>query len=625
MDCQVFCDGLGEQQKSEKHRERAINRANRIWSLSQSLELGVPFTTDDFIARINMGLFVACLGAVCRKLLIEFTCCVGEADLYIARVTLQNQYYACLSNDSDFFCLQAPYIPLTSIKSNDNGSLSVELYTADNVVKVLQLHDVELLAHLSCLIGNDFFNDDDVYKMHAMLKILLPSPFSKNIIHHIQSVLVFLQKFKTCHDLLQTVQTHKNEDENLIEKYHRAIAQYAVHIPALEFKKFDEDPCVYNTARNQGGLFGLSLKLQRFDPNRDTVFRSWLPLHLVPVVAPFNVSQDMPQQNIVAMFTHLRNKIIASKIGPNVQVESEQLTTHGEVVWKFTSQRVPGLFHTCLFFCVFFAFLLDLVCLLLDFATWLDQFLWILGETTWTSLDVEKMFDIEPKSRVFAILVLRAFSRIEILSVLEKAAILCHFYPQTNNIAMASSSSISENEILTKSVDTRVVRIVSLFEYCLCLCVDANLCCNAPFGNVLHTPSAIIDGQRLTAELEKKFLPDISDGMLHFLDDGVTLDQCKYNNACRFTKCPKTHPRDVFGQCVFDGICSRQECTMRHLLQPGIIETLCKFDGMCIHFDRCRFKHVKQNTAVRVTTCRFDGLCTRFPNCGFQHYKQQLH
>jgi len=48
----------------------------------------------------------ACMAHVCRKLKIEFWCCPGEADLEVAIVTVKRRFFACLANDSDFFCLQ---------------------------------------------------------------------------------------------------------------------------------------------------------------------------------------------------------------------------------------------------------------------------------------------------------------------------------------------------------------------------------------------------------------------------------------------------------------------------------------------------------------------------------------
>jgi hypothetical protein len=240
-----------------------------------------------------------------------------------------------------------------------------------------------------------------------------------------------------------------------------------------------------------------------------------------------------------------------------------------------------------LFFCFSFY---DIV---VEFSRPLQRFLWILNETSEDLIDT-LLVDSKPHY-VFAILALRAFLRMENLSLGEKCAILFHFAesPFANNRALSSMDEQTEHKMLTQgAINPRTIRIVTLFEYCVCLCRDAHWACKSPLGDVFQCPWQIIDGQRLTAELNGTMPPEISAETLLLLEEKAPTT-CEYDSSCRFLKCAKRHPEDVFGRCSFDGFCTRKDCPFRHVVLPK----MCKFDGVCAHFKTCKFRHEKQTCA----------------------------
>jgi hypothetical protein len=321
----VFSDGCGDSLKLETIKYRAIAKANRVWNLCHSMQY---VCAEDFVARMNIGVYIACLAAVCRELGILFQMCVGEADVHIARVTTQKNHFACVSSDSDFFCLGVPCISFSSVRFKADV-VSACLFTPSTLTECLELKDAKLLPHLACLVGNDFINNDDVALVHNMLQL---SVQNKSILQNISrwnivdSVVKFLQTFE-CVEELQS----KLSQSPRLENYFHALEQYNIHIPV------DSDMC------QQEVLSRLSLKLQQAAKDSSVVvFRCNLPVLLVPMM--FQPTQDAPQLHIVSMFANLRSRILNATLAPGTLVEQEQLTTVGETIFKHTARSIPGLF-----------------------------------------------------------------------------------------------------------------------------------------------------------------------------------------------------------------------------------------------------------------------------------------
>ncbi len=576
----VICDGAGEPQKEQTHRERHIQRNNKVCTMLQALENDILPSEEYFSTRMNIGIYIACLAHVCRKLTIEFQCCIGEADLKIATITLEKNFFACLSSDSDFFCLQVPYIAFSSLLFQTNG-IQADLYHPQLTALALDLPMIELFPHFACLIGNDYICPDDKKEIHLLLEI--PSE-SKNLLENIQCVIQYL---KTDNSLSQINEKLMNN-----KKYQDALLQYNINNNNTMEDKTENDD-IYTNLKKKGCLFGLSLKLHNFSLNPEKSFHVILPAN------PFSLNLTMklpeePQFHMALAFKFLRSKLYDIYLGPNILIEEETISFEMNTIQKWKTKPLPATMSP------------------------LTRFLWIIGETSWTETRITELQKTYTPFVLFGILTLRALARIDPLTKNEKLAILHHLLFRTSTTAVATK--------ITTSRIKRSIHIVSAYETCLCLCLDANIASNCIMGNsIFDIPSLVIDGERLTYELQNNVHPMFTESLVSLLEDSNL--QCRFENTCRWIKCPFQHPLNVWGRCNFDGICGKEICSMRHLLQDGPIAAQCHFDGQCKLFGtKCRFKHIKQMEPMQITDneiCHFDGQCKLFDTkCRFKHIKQ---
>lgn len=562
----IITDGIGEPQKEETHRLRHIQRNNKVCGMIQALENDINPNLDDFSTRMNIGIYIACLKYICNKLKIEFYACEKEADLQIAKFTLEKNFFACLSSDSDFFCLQAPYIPLNSIVFHSDR-ISADLYTAESIIGTLGFTSILFLPHLACLIGNDYISQDDKKEIHSILNI--PSN-DKNTLENIVEVIKFLTQTEKVLEVINTKLSN-------CKKYQDALLQYDISIVHME--------------QEQLFLFGLSLKLYAYNKSEKK-----LPFRVTLTANPFFLYSNMklpeePQMRVSLAFKNLRSRIYDVSLGPNILIEEETISFNSNSIDKWKTKKI-------------------------EIVDDLNQFLWIIGERSFKEPDIANLRLQYKECILFGILTIRALNRIDPLTKNEKLAILNHLLFRTN---ATSNNNIKQSKM------KRTMHIVSAYEMCLCLCFDAHIASNYCFGqNIFDIPSLLIDGERLSYELQQNH--EHIESLVALLDDSASNSYCRFEAACRWIKCPLLHPLNVWGRCSFDGICGKELCSMRHLLQDGPIVNICHFDGQCkLYATKCKFRHVKQ-TQVFIgieldEICRFDGACNRFPLCSFRHIK----
>jgi len=551
MEIFMFVDGLNEVQKTETHQERNASRANKACSLMQALEANTQPQQTDFLARVNIGLYVATLAYVCKKLNIHFYQCTGEADLEIAKKTIRDNLFACLSNDSDFFCMQACYIPLASLKISAQGVVSACLFTPAAVLCALGFSDATKLAHFANLVGNDYITQSDKIMLHDMLHI--PSA-NKNVFETIKLVVKFINSFSN--DFVYHIEQTLSQIPVLRQKYTAGLLQYNSHSNMEEAKMSSSIP-----------LFELCLKFRFF---KSHLFQTTFPSY------PFGFAKQTlcyqkpiePQFRVAVSFASLRQRLYDLALGADVSVEeviSADLTDNIKLC--YLTKRLPTEMTS---------------------NTPFQSFLWVIGKR---SLDISTIYYTYGPTLTFRICCLHVVLQCEILTQDEQYAMLLHLFPTGNPLGIC----VAEGAITSvcPPVTPRIVHLVSLYEYCTCLCADANYVCGNPFGDMYLRPASIIDGVRLTNELQGQSIPELDENMLKLLP--VIVPQCTFKNECRFTKCSFTHPDDVWGLCKFDGKCTDIECDMRHQLQTHAIEMpICRFDGRCARFSSCKFKHVKQ-------------------------------
>ena len=93
-----------------------------------------------------------------------------EADPVVVAVAKQNDCFAVLSNDSDFFVMEdAPrFIPLNKLEipsTDPNGPILAHVFSKQDVARLLGLRDVKLLPAFGALVGNDITKDSGFLKM----------------------------------------------------------------------------------------------------------------------------------------------------------------------------------------------------------------------------------------------------------------------------------------------------------------------------------------------------------------------------------------------------------------------------------------------------------------------------
>ncbi len=584
MQLYMYCDGVGEVVKKTTHRERNGLRASKACGMMQALQFGIMPHQDDFLARMNIGLYIASLMYVCTKLSIPFHRCEAEADLYIATTTFQRDFFALLSTDSDFFCLKANYIPLSSIEFTKTSTVNVSLYTGCSIIQALQLTNGNLLPHLACLVGNDYVTEDDRDLVHHALQ-LVSEGHSKNPIELVKCVVAYLRK-QTASEINSSICRYNSQ---LFDRYNIALAQYDIKYDVGFYSESKKDETMYSQT-------GISLKLQSFKTRKEAIFQ----ITLTPY--PFMRSVWYAQFHVAMAFKFVRQRLYDYVLGVNVDVEEDIVTgPYDSAKMHYKTTFVHSTYTLC--------------------RSW-SIFGWIIGETELGKSEIQALLKKYSPSFVFGILSLRLLMRVENLTDHEAYAILLHLFPQTNNDAISSASSSSKTKIMESSCPLpRTVHLVSMYECAVMLCADASNVSEYVLGNVFVQPSLIVDGERLTHELEGTQPPEPNEDLLALLVNNSHKKQCGFEKDCCFAKCKLSHPEDVFGICKYDGKCTRIDCTMRHLAQTAPIEKqVCSFDGVCERFETCSFRHIVQTSPVdKVIRCHFGKHCKRALTCRYQH------
>lgn len=664
----IFCDGHDEQpDKAETHLQRELEKMNNIYGMSQSLQDGGKFVCakKDLGARINVAMYLACVSSVCIELKIDIICCNSEADYQIAKTVKLNQYYACFSQDSDFYCLGAPYIPLDSIKMGGD-SITAHLFEAEPLIRSLGIPTVEHLKFLACLVGNDYFFGTDRYCVHQALGLPISATAGGIII---DLVCLLLSKYQTAAEFSEHCEKLRDaasqNDLPIWNKFFNALKNYDLQSCDQE----QEISSAYSVKKRLWNsldqhfinytVFGSNTKVSTEETKNeqeshvDSKFEHYACANahvLLPRLSaklysrqkhkrscassdamkePFQfrlsaqvlqpqpncVSLDIEQIQDVLRFQPLRMRIISCFLGQDHQVKQKMLLASGdwELSCKTTKLNLPQV---------------DM-----------ERFLMLIDENVWTAIDVSLYMFQHGKIVTFGLLVLRCLSRVMKLTEKEKYAIFLHFHAQPNNIPISAFASASGPQSMDKWMEDdwipspRSFDIARTLQTCYTLCLDASLgCFGLFFYSILAVPSAGFDAERLIGELEECDLeipPEIAILFAAGAEDNLN---CQFGSQCRLVECKAKHADDVWGQCRFDGMCKKNTCTDRHIKQSSTVsaittKALCKFDGKCFFYGKCHYHHVQQTEPYKnpqqqqeqQKICFFGENCTRRPNCAFLH------
>uniref|UniRef100_A0A6P7GYG0 Protein asteroid-like isoform X1 n=1 Tax=Diabrotica virgifera virgifera TaxID=50390 RepID=A0A6P7GYG0_DIAVI len=164
---------------------------------------------------------------IARKLGIKLIRCYFEGDKETANIA---KALKCpvISNDSDFYIFDVPYIPFSTIKFSVQSVSSLntdtkefiqykylrcEIYRTDKFLECAGGMSKEILPLFAALVGNDFIDGINILKLNMHLK------YNNNNLHErIEAIIEWLQRETKNSAIEKVLHTYKQDERDFINK-----------------------------------------------------------------------------------------------------------------------------------------------------------------------------------------------------------------------------------------------------------------------------------------------------------------------------------------------------------------------------------------------------------------------